>query len=224
MISGKPRRPPLLLRAILLLALPLLTAHAAEARAGDAARADAIVASLARPAPARTAFTEVRFVGLLTRPLVLRGEMAWLGGTRLQRRVLTPAPELTEIDGDSATLQRGRGRPQRFPLDRAPELKDLAASFVALLSGNAAALQRVFVVHAYGDARAWTLDLTPRDAQVAQRIRAVSIDGAGRAMRCMRVDSRDGDTAFTLLGALGGVVLPADPTPAGLATLCAGGR
>jgi hypothetical protein len=180
------------------------------------------VRALARPAPARTAYTEVRFVGMLDRALVLRGEMAWLGGSRLQRSVVTPYPEVTTIDGDTATLQRGRHAPQKFSLQRAPELKDLLGSFVALLSGDAPALARNFTLQAYGNQAAWTLDLTPRDAAVAQRIREVSVDGSGKTLRCMRVDETDGDTTFTLLGPLGSARLPSTPTPAGLATLCAG--
>lgn len=180
------------------------------------------VRTLARPAPARTAYTEVRFIGMLDRALVLRGEMAWLGGHRLERTVVTPASETTTIDGDQATLQRAGQKPQTFSLDRAPELKDLLGSFVALLSGDAAALSHSFIVHAYGDDRAWTLDLSPRDPAVAKRIRGVSVDGSGRTMRCMRVDETDGDTSFTLLGPLGHARLPVQPTPAQLATLCAG--
>ncbi|EQD58769.1 hypothetical protein B1A_10665 [mine drainage metagenome] len=148
--------------------------------------------------------------------------MTWLGGGRLQRSVVTPYPETTTIDGDTATLQRGQRAPQKFSLGRAPELKDLLGSFVALLSGDALALARNFTLHAYGDQAAWTLDLAPRDAAVARRIRDVSVDGSGKTLRCMRVDETDGDTTFTLLGPLGDAKLPDAPTPAGLATLCAG--
>jgi len=37
--------------------------------------AAALIARLARPAPAVTAYTEVRFVGMLKQPLVLHGEL-----------------------------------------------------------------------------------------------------------------------------------------------------
>lgn len=159
---------------------------------------------------------------MLDRALVLHGEMSWLGGKRLERTVVTPSPETTTIDGDQATLQRAGQKPQTFSLDRAPELKDLLGSFVALLSGNAAALSHSFTMHAYGNDLAWTLDLVPRDPAVATRIRGVSVDGSGEAMRCMRVDETNGDTSFTLLGPLGHAKLPAQPTPAQLAMLCAG--
>lgn len=211
-----------MIRTCALLLMLLAGTRVLAAPAPD--RAAALVRGLARPAPARTAYIEVRFIGMLDRPLVLRGEMAWLGGTRLTRSVVSPYPETTTIDGDSATLQRGSGAPRHFTLDHAPELKDLLGGFVALLSGNAAALQKTFTLHAYGNSAAWTLDLAPRSAAVARRIRDISIDGAGTAMRCMRVDQADGDTSFTLLGALGDAPLPAALTPAALATLCAGGH
>ncbi len=215
MTSGLRLSTKLLLPAILLIS-PLVSAAPAPEHAA------ALVRSLARPVPAQTAYTEVRFIGLLTRPLVLRGEMAWLGGDRLTRSVVSPYPETTAINGDQATIQRGTAAPRHFSLDHAPELRDLLDAFVALLSGNAPALERSFELQAYGNAAAWTLDLVPRNARIGKRIRAISIDGRGTAMRCMRVDQGDGDTSFTLMGALGSVALPAKPTPAALVRLCAG--
>jgi len=202
--------------------MPATALSRSAPEASATARAMARVRSLARPPPARTDYTEVRFIGMLDRALVLRGEMAWLGGQRLERSVVAPAPETISVDDGHATLRRAGRDPVTLPLDRAPALKNLLDSFVALLSGDAAALARRFTLQAYGDDQAWTLDMTPRDAAVAKRIRDVSVDGSGKTLRCMRVDAIDGDTSFTLLGPLGRAALPARPTPAQLATLCAG--
>lgn len=182
-----------------------------------------LIAGLAQPAPARTAFTEVRYVGVLTRPLILRGELVWLGGARLERDVATPYRETTRIDGDRVRVVRPGQPPQDFDLGRAPELKGLLTGFRALLSGDAALLRGTFTVRASGDVRAWTLQLAPRDAALARRLAGISVDGSGHALRCLRMDQGNGDTSFTLLGALATSALPATPTPAALATLCAGG-
>ena len=183
---------------------------------------DRLIASLAQHAPARTAFAEVRYVGVLTRPLILHGELAWLGGARLERDVATPYRETTRIDGDQVRVMRPGQPPQDFDLGRAPELKGLLTGFRALLSGDAALLHGAFRVRASGDARAWTLQLTPRTAALARRLTGISVDGSGHALRCLRMDQGNGDTSFTLLGALATRALPATPTPAALATLCAG--
>src|SRR5487761_2512746 len=75
-----------------------------------------LIAGLAQPAPARTAFTEVRYVGVLTRPLILRGELVWLGGARLERDVATPYRETTRIDGARVRVVRPGQPPQDFDL------------------------------------------------------------------------------------------------------------
>ena len=181
-----------------------------------------LVQDLARPAPARTPYTEVRFAKLLDGALIVHGQMAWLGGDRLERSVTGPGAETINIDGNHATLQRAGQPALQLPLDRAPGLKDLLGSFVALLSGDAAALARSFELQAYGNDQAWTLELQPRAAQVRQHIRAITVDGSDRQMRCMRVDSTSGATTFTLLGALADARLPAAPTPAQMVRLCAG--
>lgn len=182
-----------------------------------------LIAGLARPAPARTAFAEVRYIGVLARPLILHGDLVWLGGGKLERDVAAPYRETTAIDGDQVRIVRPGQPPQTFDLGRAPELKGLLTGFRALLSGDAALLRTTFAVSASGDARAWTLELKPRAAALARRLAGISVDGSGHRLRCLRMDQSNGDTSFTLLGALATAALPATPTPATLATLCAGG-
>ncbi len=165
----------------------------------------------------------MRYVGVLTRPLILHGELAWLGGAQLERDVAAPYRETTTIDGNQVRVVRPGQPPQDFDLGRAPELKGLLTGFRALLSGDAALLRATFSVSVSGDARAWTLQLTPRDAALTRRLAGISVDGSGHALRCLRMDQSNGDTSFTLLGALATSALPATPTPAELATLCAGG-
>ncbi len=182
-----------------------------------------LIVGLAQPAPARTAFAEVRYVGVLERPLILHGDLIWQGGERLERDVSTPYRETTTISGDQVRIVRPGQPPQTFDLGRAPELKGLLIGFRALLSGDAALLRATFDVSASGDARAWTLELKPRDAALARRLTGISVDGSGHRLRCLRMDQSNGDTSFTLLGALAATALPTMPTPAALATLCASG-
>ena len=89
--------------------------------------ADALVARLARPAPARTAYTEVRFVHLLRKPLVLHGDLSYDGPGKLGKSVSAPYRETTTIADGNVEVQRdGRGT-RKFELTRAPELEDRRA-------------------------------------------------------------------------------------------------
>src|SRR5262249_10460886 len=66
-----------------------------------------LVVGLKRAAPARTAYTEVRFSGLLDRPLILRGTLDYLGPRRLAKSVEAPYRENTKIEDGEASVQRG---------------------------------------------------------------------------------------------------------------------
>ncbi len=182
----------------------------------------ALIASLGQPAPARTAFAEARFMHVLDRPLVISGELAWLGGDHLERQVRQPRPELASIAGGKVTLQRAGKRARHFSLSRAPQLQVLLDSFVALLSGDANRLATTFTIRRSGTAAQWQLTLVPRDAHVAGSVASIEVDGAGRQSRCMRVHQANGDLAVDLLGPLA-AKMPTAPTRESLQVLCRGG-
>ena len=195
---------------------PAGPAPAAASTSADAA----LVAALGRPAPARTPFAEARFMRMLDRPLVVSGELAWLGGDQLQRRVDHPQRETATIAHGEVTLQRAGKSPRQFSLSHAPQLQVLLDSFVALLGGDAARLQQAFAITRDGDPHAaWTLTLVPHDARLAKSVGSIVIDGHGGDSRCMLMQEPDGDLAIDLLGPLA-AKMPATPTPDGLRALC----
>ena len=184
--------------------------------------AKALVASLARVAPARTAYTEVRFSSLLERPLILRGELEYLGPGKLGKRVDTPYREQTRIADGEAIVQRGERAPRTFSLGQAPELEGFLRGFAALLGGDADALARDFDLSSSITANGWQLRLKPRDSRLARRILAIEVDGAGNAPRCFLTRDADGDVSVLLVDALAGVKLPARPSQAQIDALCRG--
>lgn len=193
----------------------------ANASAPDAT--DALIAQLGRPAPARTAFAEARFMQVLERPLVVSGELAWLGGDTLERHVTAPHAETSRIADGKVTQQRAGKDARSFSLERAPQLKVLVDSFVALLGGDPSRLRKAFTIARRGDAGgAWALTLTPRDLDVARTVASIRIDGKDGEARCMWMQEADGDVAIDLLGSLA-AKMPAAPTREALAALCKDG-
>lgn len=181
-----------------------------------------MIEALRQPAPAHTAFAEARFLNVLDRPLVVSGQLSWLGGDALQRRVEQPRAETATIADGEVTQQREGKSPRHFSLKRAPQLQVLLDSFVALLSGDAARLQQAFEISQHGDASgAWSLTLVPRDARVAKTVERIRIDGVGQQSRCMHMFEADGDLAVDLLGPLA-AKMPTEPTRDGLQALCQG--
>lgn len=156
--------------------------------------------------------------------MISSGELAWLGGDKLQRRVDKPHAETATIADGEVTQQREGKRPRHFSLKHAPQLQALLDSFVALLSGDANRLQQGFDIHLAGDpAGLWTLTLVPRDARVAKTVASIAIDGSGNQSRCMRMQETDGDLAVDLLGPMA-ARMPEKPTKAILQALCQGPR
>ncbi len=179
---------------------------------------------MGQPAPARTPFAEARFLKVLDKPLVVSGELAWLGGDRLQRRVDHPNQETASIANGEVTLQRAGKSARTFSLSHAPQLQVLLDSFVALLSGDASRLQQAFDISQTGSASGhWTLTLTPHDAKVAKTVASIVVDGEGKQSQCMHMQEADGDVAIDLLGPLADK-MPAQPTRESLQALCQGAR
>lgn len=220
MTSGS-KTSTLLFALSLILASGSLPASASAPAEPSAEQTAALIAALGRQPPARTAFAEARFMHVLERPLLVTGELAWLGGDRLERTVGGAHPETVTIADGKVTQQREGKRPRSFSLKRAPQLQGLADSFVALLSGNPAQLQQLFAIQRDGDAAgAWSLTLTPHDPKLAASVASIRIDGRGHEPRCMQMREADGDLAIDLLGAALAARMPATPTPEALIALC----
>lgn len=177
---------------------------------------------LKRAAPARTAYTEVRFSGLLDRPLILHGELEYLGPGRLSKRVDAPYREQTRIADGEATVQRGERAPRTFALAQVPDLEGFLHGFGALLGGDAATLAEDFGLAAQGDRANWQLQLTPRDRRLARRVASIEVDGSDGAPRCFRTREADGDVSVLLVDTLAAVKLSQRPAPARIDALCRG--
>lgn len=183
---------------------------------------EAIVAGLARTAPARTPFVEIRFSGLLDRPLISRGELEYRGPAQLSKQVVTPHQELTTIEGSRVTVARAGREPRHFDLQRAPEMEGFLRGFSALLGGDPDALAADFSLASSGNDTWWRLVLTPRDSRLARRIASMEVDGHDDEARCFRTRDADGDVSVMLVGELAATPLPTRPAAARIDGLCRG--
>jgi hypothetical protein len=195
------------------------TLHAAPPEPVDAGW---ILGRLARPAPMRTAFVEVRGSRLLKAPLRIEGEYRRPDDATLVRQVRAPYVETSTIRDGTVTLARGSAS-KTYALDRAPELAGLQASFGALLAGDRALLERHFMLASAGTREAWTLRLAPRGTAMAARVRELVLHGRGAELRCIETHPVKGDVQRTLLaGAARDAAVLRDA--AALAALCTGRR
>lgn len=196
---GTPMRAALttvvLATSALCIALPLRAApddRAEGAVVGGSADTAWILSKLARPAPMRTGFVELRESRLLKAPLRIAGEYRRPDADTLVREVRSPYVETTTIRAGEATIVRAGHSPRRFSLSRAPELAGLQSSFGALLSGDRKLLEQHYVLASQGNRQQWTLQLTPRDAALAAKVDGIDLYGRGIELRCIETRPEDG--------------------------------
>jgi hypothetical protein len=204
------------------LAVSLLLPTAAVCGAANSAApdVDVLLQHLARPAPATTPFVEVHFSPLLSRPLIVSGELQYGGPDSLARTIDKPYSEHTQIQGDQVSVVRGNGKPRTFSLQRAPELKTLLSSFSALLGGNRQQLEQGFTLALSGDEAHWALELTPRDHHLSERVTRITVTGAAASPRCMTTQAPDGSVTVMLMEDAARNVVPPDIERAGLEKVC----
>jgi hypothetical protein len=206
-----------ILPALLMLAATTATLRAAPPEPVDAGW---ILQRLARPAPMRTEFVELRGSRLLKSPLRIEGEYRRPSDEVLVRQVRAPYAETSTIRGGSVTIARGTVA-RTYSLDRAPELAGLQASFGALLSGDRALLERHFRLEPAGTRERWTLRLSPREKAMAARVKELVLHGRGAELRCIETRPVKGDAQRTLLA--GAAQAATGVREAGaLTALCAG--
>lgn len=209
-------------------------ASARQAADGESAGAPAdtawILGKLARPAPMRTSFVEVRTSRLLKEPLRLAGEYRRPDEGTLVRDVRSPYVEVTTITSGGgagqATIQRG-SRSRTYSLERVPELASLQASFGALLGGDRAMLERHYAVATRGTRGRWVMALAPKQATLAAKVKQIVLHGRGAELRCIETESvgRDGqpgEVQRTLLATAARAV-DAATGDAEMVALCQGG-
>ena len=185
-----------MLAAMLLTAASVLAAPSDFASPGpgpaaiDGSTVDSgwILSKLARPAPTRTGFVELRGSALLKAPLRIEGEYLRPREDTLVREVRSPYVETTTIRAGEVTIVRG-GKSRSFSLSRAPELIGLQASFGALLKGDRALLEQHYRVATQGTRQQWTMVLVPKDRMLAAKVRDITLRGRGAELRCIETQS-----------------------------------
>ena len=202
------------------LAVLALTATTAVATAAPGL-AESLLASIAKTPPVSTPFVLVSYRGVLDRPLVVSGNLRWLGGDSMERDIAKPFKETAKIADGTITVQRGGGEVQRMPLARAPQAGAMLAGFRALLGGDVSALQEDFTLSAQGSTAHWVITLTPRTDALKRQLTSLSIDGRDHEPRCLTMTDANGDSSITLVGAMAEQGLrSAAPLQSALAARC----
>ena len=146
----------------------------------------------------RAKFVEKKYIALLDKPVIATGEMNYIAPDRLEKRTLTPKPELLILDKDTLTLEREK---QKLTINLAnqPEALAFAASIRGTLSGNRAALEKNYLLHLAGSAEKWELTLLPSDQKIATLIQRITVAGRKNQIVSIEYLQADGDRSVLLI-------------------------
>jgi hypothetical protein len=125
-------------------------------------------------------FVQVRHLKGFSAPLRSEGRfvvasgrgLIWQGEKPVESKIAITPAGILQVVGDKETM--------RVPASRAPFIARLFDMLGGTLAGDFAALDREFAVTRSGDARAWRLELVPRDAAdpAAAAIASIAVTGS----------------------------------------------
>lgn len=160
---------------------------------------DELMSLLAARRHGHVSFTEVHEMAMLKEPLKSSGELLYEAPDRLEKRTLTPKPEVLVLDHGVLTARRGP-RAHVFTLADYPQVVPFVESLRATLAGDRAALERYFAIGFEGDLARWTLNLTPKEATLAGSVSSVRLSGSRDAIREVEIRQSDGDRSLVTIG------------------------
>jgi hypothetical protein len=182
------------------LLLPSIALGARPAPSKAPVDMDALLGGLAKAPGLYAHFRETKHITLLQQPLVSEGSIYFAPPARFARQTEKPIKSTLIVDGNHLQFGDADGH-ESMNLGANPVAKLFADSFVMLLSGNRAGLERMFKMEltpAGGDR--WRLVLTPRVAPMDKMIKKLELRGRGLAVDELDVHETSGDwteTKFT---------------------------
>jgi outer membrane lipoprotein-sorting protein len=164
----------------------------------DEAMMTALLARFAKAPGIFARYKEEKHIALLQAPLVNEGTIHFAPPGRLARHTTKPTPSSLVIDDKKVTFGGAEGS-ESLDLGTNPVARAFVDSFVMLLAGNRAGLERYFTI-GFSSVRgpkagpdAWHLVLVPRTSPMDKVIKEMTVDGSGLAIKEMVVRETSGD-------------------------------
>ena len=172
--------------------------HGAAAAAPPGTSLDRLMRLLAQRRHGEVTFVERDTLAVLTRPLVSSGLMIYDAPDHLEKRTLEPRPGSLILDHGELTVKRG-DRTYHLSLNDYPQVAPYVDAIADTLSGDRAALERLFELKFAGSLAQWTLTLRPLDPR-RSRIQLILIQGARDDIRTVRIFQTNGDHSRMTFG------------------------
>jgi len=185
-------------------AVLVVTAAVAAAPAFDIG---ALTTLLGQVRSGEATFVETRRVEMLDRTLMSSGRLSFRAPDSFVRETLKPRHDKLAVDGNTLTMTLGE-RSRTMQLDASPEAAVIVEAIRGTLTGNRAALERLFEATVSGSAERWTLELVPRDMRLRGQVQSVRLSGGDAAVREVQVLLADGDRSVMTIEPVAGTRTP----------------
>ena len=170
--------------------------------AAPAPTLDELLGQFRRAPGLEAKFHEEKHLAMLEAPLVTEGTIHFAPPRRLARHATSPVASTLLIDGDQLQFGDADGR-QSVDLGTNPVARLFVDTFVELLAGDRAGLERLFKVElAARPGGGWRMTLVPRVAPMDKVIKDLALSGEGLALREMDVRETSGDWTHTVFSAV----------------------
>ncbi len=150
---------------------------------------------LAKHKGGKAKFVEKKTISLLDKPVVSTGEMSYIAPAYLEKRTLTPKPEILILDKDMLSIERDKQK-LSINLSNQPEALAFIDSIRGTLTGNRAALEKNYGLYLSGTADKWVLTLLPGEPKIAALVLRIVVTGSKNQIRSIEYLQADGDRSL----------------------------
>jgi hypothetical protein len=145
-------------------------------------------------------YREEKHIALLAEPIVSEGTIHFAPPRKMARHARTPSPSHIVLDAETLRFSDGTTT-QQIDVGANPVVRALAESFLDVLAGDRAGLERSFFVdfHAGSGERApsWKLALVPKTPALLSVLTEIDFEGDGLVVSKMRIREASGDEGVT---------------------------
>ena len=154
-----------------------------------------LMSDLAKHKGGKAKFVEKKTIALLDKPVVSTGEMSYIAPAYLEKRTLTPKPEILILDKDMLSIERDKQK-LSINLSNQPEALAFIDSIRGTLTGNRAALEKNYGLYLSGTADKWVLTLLPSEPKIAALVLRIVVSGSKNQIRSIEYLQADGDRSL----------------------------
>jgi hypothetical protein len=154
-----------------------------------------VMRAMSQRSQGQARFEERQFLSVLKAPLESSGELRFTAPDRLEKRTVSPKPEILVLERGTLSIDRGS---QHFTVSVQdhPQLGAFVEGLRATLMGDRQTLERYYTIDSGRDGVRWWINLTPRDPVLSAVVQGIRIIGQQASIRSVETLRANGDRSM----------------------------